>query len=62
MDDLGQLLYELHADTGRLLDLLKRHGRLWTPTNGEPNPDVARLPLLTARIVAASMHQPEHGP
>jgi hypothetical protein len=58
-DDLGALLYELHADTGRLLEMLDRHGRLWQPEPGRAHPDVERLPLLAARIVAAAIHQPE---
>jgi hypothetical protein len=58
-EDLGALLYEMHRDTKRLLDLLHRHGRLWQPEPGRAGPDVERLPLLAARIVAAAMHQPE---
>lgn len=58
-DDLGVVLFELHRDTERLLDMLNRHGRLWQPEPGRANPDVERLPLLAARVVAAAMHQPE---
>jgi len=58
-DDLGQLLYELTTDSQRLLSMLDRHGRLWTPEPGRAHPDVERLPLLAARIVAAAMHQPD---
>lgn len=56
--DLRALLYEMHRDTERLLDMLNRHGQLWQPEPGRANPDVERLPLLAARIVAAAMDQP----
>ncbi|MER7280392.1 hypothetical protein ABT369_38745 [Dactylosporangium sp. NPDC000244] len=56
-DSLAHLLYEMHRDTGRLLDMLDRNDRLWQPEPGRAHPDVERLPLLTARIVAAAMHQ-----
>ena len=58
-DDLGAVLYELHRDTERLLQMLNRDRRLWQPEPGRANPDVERLPLLAARIVAAAIHQPD---
>ncbi len=58
-EDLGTLLTALYLDTERLLQMLDRHGSLWTPEPGRAHPDVERLPLLAARVVAAAMHQPE---
>ncbi len=58
-ENLGTILYGLHADTQPLLGMLDRNGRLWQPEPGRAHPDVERLPLLAARIVAAAMHQPE---
>ncbi len=58
-EDLGALLYEMYRDSGRLIDMLDRHGHLWAPEPGRAHPDVERLPLLAARIVAAAMHQPD---
>ena len=58
-DDLGTLLYELTTDSQRLLSMLDRYGRLWTPELGRAHPDIERLPLLAAKVVAAAIHQPE---
>jgi hypothetical protein len=58
-EDLGTLLVELYRDAERLIDMLNRHGRLWQPEPGRAHPDVERLPLLAARLVAAAIHQPD---
>lgn len=57
-DDLGGLLVEMQRDCERLIDMLNRYGSLWCP-EGRGNPDVERLPLLAARIVAADLNQPK---